>query len=130
VVSRSMTEKVTSDNGVPMSSNDRWTDRTGKHMYDQGGTGSEVDDGSRYAPPVGPTRYRCDACGNLTRFDVIATLRTRAFHHYAIGGELEVEDVEKLSEVVEDVVCRWCGSGAAVTVIPSELVGGISPEEA
>ena len=38
------------------------------------------------------TRYRCAACGNLTRFDVTLTRRTRAFHHYSIGGELTVED--------------------------------------
>ena len=55
-------------------------------------------------------RYRCAACGNLTRFDVTVTRRTRAFHHYSIGGELEVEDTEVLSETVEEVACRWCGS--------------------
>jgi hypothetical protein len=61
-----------------------------------------------------PTRYRCAACGNLTRFDVTVTRRTRAFHHYSIGGELAVEDEEVLAETVEDVACRWCGSGQAV----------------
>ena len=60
------------------------------------------------------TRYRCSACGNLTRFDVTVTRRTRAFHHFSLGGELSVEDEEVLSEVVEDVACRWCGSGKAV----------------
>jgi hypothetical protein len=63
------------------------------------------------------TRYRCAACGNLTRFDVTVTRRTRAFHHYSIGGELTVEDEEVLSETVEDVACRWCGSGKAVEVV-------------
>jgi hypothetical protein len=67
---------------------------------------------------VSDPRYRCGACGNLTRFDVVSTRRTRAFHHYSIGGELHVEDVDVLSEVVEDVSCRWCGSGRAVTVVP------------
>lgn len=60
------------------------------------------------------TRYRCAACGNLTRFDVTLTRRSRRFHHYTVGGELSVEDEEVLSEVVEDVSCRWCGSGRAV----------------
>ena len=60
-------------------------------------------------------RYRCDACGNLTRFDVTLTRRSRRFHHYTVGGDLTVEDEEVLSEVVEDVSCRWCGSGTAVT---------------
>ena len=63
-----------------------------------------------------PTRYRCSACGNLTRFDVTLTRRTRAFHHYTVAGELTVEDEDVLSEVVEAVVCRWCGSGE--TVVP------------
>ncbi|HVF76341.1 MAG TPA: hypothetical protein VM938_15000 [Acidimicrobiales bacterium] len=59
-------------------------------------------------------RYRCTACGNLTRFDVTTTRRTRAFHHFTVGGELTVEDEQVLSEVVEDVSCRWCGSGRSV----------------
>ena len=59
-------------------------------------------------------RYRCTACGNLTRFDVVTTRRTRAFHHYTVGGELNVEDEELLSEVIEAVACRWCGNGANV----------------
>ena len=61
-----------------------------------------------------PARYRCAACGNLTRFDVTLTRRTRRFHHYTVGGDLTVEDEEVLSEVVEDVSCRWCGSAKAV----------------
>lgn len=60
-------------------------------------------------------RYRCTQCGNLTRFDVTATRRTRAFHHYSVGGELTVEDTEVLHEEIEEVSCRWCGTGAAVT---------------
>ncbi|HEX2063679.1 MAG TPA: hypothetical protein VHE80_04570 [Acidimicrobiales bacterium] len=59
-------------------------------------------------------RYRCTGCGNLTRFDVTTTRRTRAFHHFTLAGELRVEDEEVLSEVVEDVSCRWCGTGRAV----------------
>ena len=57
------------------------------------------------------TRYRCAACGNLTRFDVVTQRRTKAFHHYSVGGELTVEEAELLDEVVEEVTCRWCGHG-------------------
>lgn len=64
-----------------------------------------------------PSRYRCRACGNLTRFDVTTTRRTRAFHHYTVGGELTVEDEEVLAETVEEVSCRWCGSGKAVEAL-------------
>ncbi len=59
-------------------------------------------------------RYRCNACGNLTRFDVTTTRRTRAFHHYSLGGELAVEDEQVLDENVEEVSCRWCGTGKSV----------------
>ena len=67
-------------------------------------------------------RYRCTACGNLTRFDVVTTRRTRAFHHYTVGGELDVEDEQVLSEVVEDVSCRWCGTGANVEELAEDAV--------
>ena len=68
---------------------------------------------------TGP-RYRCTACGNLTRFDVTITRRSRAFHHFTVGGELTVEDEDVLSEVVEDVSCRWCGSGSAVEEVGAD----------
>jgi hypothetical protein len=59
------------------------------------------------------TRYRCAACGNVTRFDVVAARRTRAYFHYSVGGELTVEDEELLDETVELVSCRWCGASGA-----------------
>lgn len=61
-----------------------------------------------------PVRYRCEACGNRTRFDVTATRRTRSFHHFTLGGELTVEESEVLAETIESVACRWCGSGQVV----------------
>jgi hypothetical protein len=69
------------------------------------------------------SRYRCAACGNLTRFDVTVTRRTRAFHHYSIGGELSVEDEEVLSEMVEEVSCRWCGTGASIEEVEEAEAG-------
>ena len=63
------------------------------------------------------TRYRCTACGNLTRFDVTTSVRTRAFHHYTVGGELSVEEAQVLDERVDEVLCRWCGTGTAVEVV-------------
>lgn len=54
--------------------------------------------------------YRCAACGNLTRFDVTTARRSRAFHHYTVGGELSVEEEEVLDEVIERIVCRWCNA--------------------
>jgi len=66
------------------------------------------------------TRYRCGACGNLTRFDVTSTRTTRAFHHFTVGGELVVEDEEVLEESVHEVACRWCGHGRAVEVLDDD----------
>ena len=67
--------------------------------------------------PNAPVRYRCTTCGNLTRFDVVATRRTRAFHHYSMGGDLTVESTELLAEDIETVSCRWCSSDAGVVVV-------------
>lgn len=66
-------------------------------------------------------RYRCTSCGNLTRFDVTTTRRTRAYHHFSVGGALEVEDEQVLDEVVEAVECRWCGSAGQVEVLDADL---------
>jgi hypothetical protein len=66
---------------------------------------------------VDERRYRCASCGNLTRFDVVMTRRTRAFHHYTVGGDLTVEDEEVLTEEIEDVQCRWCGTSDAVEIV-------------
>ena len=67
-------------------------------------------------------RYRCTACGNLTRFDVVTSRRTRAFHHYTVGGERSIEDEQVLAESVEEVTCRWCGTGTAVEVVDAAIV--------
>ena len=45
--------------------------------------------------------------------------RTKAFHHYSVGGELAVEDEEVLEEKVESVSCRWCDNGGKVETIES-----------
>ncbi len=63
------------------------------------------------------TRYRCTACGNLTRFDVVETTSVRSFHHYTVGGELSIEEPEIIARTIESVTCRWCGHGRGVEVI-------------
>ena len=90
--------------------------------------------GGGYRGAVTFPRYRCAACGNLTRFDVVTTSTIRAFHHYSVGGDLDVEDVETIAESVDSVTCRWCGHGRSVEVVdgaaeslddtpPGELAG-------
>jgi hypothetical protein len=71
-----------------------------------------------------PIRYRCSACGNLTRFDVVTVRRTRAFHHYTVGGDLQVEDETVLDEQVEEITCRWCGTGTAVERLEDGALDG------
>jgi hypothetical protein len=58
--------------------------------------------------------YRCESCGNVTRFDVTISQTTKAFHHYTVGGELEIEEATVLRRHVDEVVCRWCGHGRNV----------------
>ncbi len=60
------------------------------------------------------TRYRCDACGNKTRFDVFENKRVRAFHHFTLGGDVQIEEEEVLDHSVERIVCRWCGSADSI----------------
>ncbi len=125
VVSRSTTQNVASMSGVPRSSNERCTAaryrRTRvrvKHMFVVG-CQRRRDAGHRYHAAMA-VRYRCASCGNLTRFDVVTTRRTRAFHHYTTGGDLSIEDEEVLEESVEpsraggaDPPERWNRSPAA-----------------
>lgn len=70
--------------------------------------------------PERRARYRCTACGNLTRFDVVASRQTRAFYHYSVGGDLAVEEEEVISETVDEVSCRWCGNGASVVALGAD----------
>lgn len=72
--------------------------------------------GGDASPQSGP-RYRCNTCGNLTRFDVVATRRTKSFHHYSVGGELTIDSSELLAEDVESVTCRWCSSDSGVVAV-------------
>lgn len=69
-------------------------------------------------------RYRCNSCGNLTRFDVFESRRSRRFHHFSLGGELTVEEEELIERTVEKVVCRWCGSSDQIEVLPPISASG------
>jgi RNase P subunit RPR2 len=58
--------------------------------------------------------YRCDSCGNKTRFDIEETKRVRAFHHFTLAGEDSIEEEEILSRDIERITCRWCGSSDSI----------------
>src|ERR1700704_3776565 len=67
-------------------------------------------------------RYRCSACGNLTRFDVVVQRRSREFHHFSVAGELTIEDEEKGAETIGRGTCRWCAAtGDAIEEIPTAI---------
>lgn len=63
------------------------------------------------------TRYRCDGCGNLTRFDIEAVEHVRRFWHVDLSGAGRVETEERLDLDVRSVTCRWCGPHAHVAVV-------------
>lgn len=70
-------------------------------------------------------RYRCGACGNLTRFDVTRRARTKSFFHYSLGGDLTVEEEQVLDAEIERVECRWCGNADQI-----EEISGVAAEAA
>ncbi|RCV54153.1 hypothetical protein [Marinitenerispora sediminis] len=67
--------------------------------------------------PSESQRWRCAQCGNLTRFDVTRTVRSRDYVHVDLSGEQRIEESERLTEAVEQVRCRWCGAVDAVEVV-------------
>lgn len=81
--------------------------------------------------PDATTRWRCSQCGNLTRFDVVRTVRSEEFLHVDLAGEPAVEERTVLAETVEQVRCRWCNGVNTVEVVPrpdaaGDSVGGAS----
>jgi hypothetical protein len=64
-------------------------------------------------------RYRCGACGNLTRFDEEAKRHTRRFLHFSMAGDPEILEEEILGEELIALRCRWCGSGDAIEQVPA-----------
>lgn len=68
--------------------------------------------------PGEDTRWRCTACGNLTRFDVLRTLKVQDFVHADLAGEPMVEERSILADVVERATCRWCNAVDQVELVP------------
>lgn len=69
------------------------------------------------SPPTADTRWRCALCGNLTRFDVERTVRSRDFVHVDLAGEAVVEERQVTAETIERITCRWCGNADAVELV-------------
>ena len=92
-------------------------------MDQQGPDAQPTPDGSEHAGaavglPAG-MRYRCEGCGNLTRFDVAVAERSHRFWHVALSGVGAVEETTVAEQTIESVTCRWCGSADRITTEPS-----------
>jgi hypothetical protein len=72
---------------------------------------------ARLAEPDNRHRWRCSACGNLTRFDVVRSRRTAEFWHLDLAGQAEIEESSTLEASIESVTCRWCGRSDAIEVV-------------
>ncbi len=78
--------------------------------------------------PDDASRLRCGHCGNLTRFDVIRTVKSTEYWHANLAGDVEVEERIVLSEDVEAIRCRWCSATDGVEIVPRPEFGGPSQE--
>jgi hypothetical protein len=67
--------------------------------------------------PTAQTRWRCTRCGNLTRFDVTRTVRSRDYVHVDLSGESTIEERQVLAETIEQVRCRWCDGTDTVELV-------------
>ena len=66
------------------------------------------------------TTYRCNHCGNKTRFDVYDTVKRRRFEHADMSGGVEVDEEEIIERIVDRVVCRWCDKDDGVVEYQAE----------
>lgn len=76
-------------------------------------------------------RWRCGHCGNLTRFDVVRSRRTREFWHVDLAGVPAIEETEVLDETIAEVRCRWCSSADSIEIVkrPERGHEGDSPHD-
>jgi hypothetical protein len=63
-------------------------------------------------------RWRCGACGNLTRFDVVRRATLREYWHLDLSGEGTIEETETVSSSIVSLSCRWCGRADSVQLVP------------
>lgn len=63
-------------------------------------------------------RYRCKACGQREKFEVIRFKKSTAYHHFNLAGELiEILEERVHADVTEKVTCIWCADGGNVEVM-------------
>ncbi len=79
--------------------------------------------------PDADSRWRCGHCGNLTRFDVTRSTTATEYWHFSMAGEPAVEATEVTAQVVERVVCRWCGASDRIEIVPRPTGDAAAPGE-
>lgn len=81
---------------------------------------------ARLVEPDSRHRWRCSACGNLTRFDVVRRRRAAEYWHVDLAGAATIEESETLESAVEAVTCRWCGRSDSIELVarPDAAGGG------
>ena len=122
VVSRSSTQNVTSESGVPRSSNVRCTARRyGEQAFESKNTCSILQrsqyDAARGGDPLPLHRVRQPHAvrrGHQPADECVPPLHS--------GGELTIEDEQVLDERIESVTCRWCGPAGAVQAMTTEEI--------
>jgi RNase P subunit RPR2 len=77
--------------------------------------------------PDATSRWRCNGCGNLTRFDVARTRRTTEFWHFDLAGDHRVEETSTEAEEVSSVTCRWCGRSDAIELVARTVAEASTP---
>ena len=80
------------------------------------------------ALPDEASRFRCGHCGNLTRFDVVRTVRSSEFWHATLAGDVQIDETTVLAEDVETIRCRWCSATDRIEIVPRPEFGGPSQE--
>ncbi len=76
------------------------------------------------------TRFKCEGCGNLTRFDVVVAERVARYWHVSVSGAGTVEDTDVIEQTIESVTCRWCGSTDRITTEQTPVAGAAATEQA
>lgn len=62
-------------------------------------------------------RYRCTACGGLTRFRIKRSVLVETYYHQTVAGDIIPETPVVLSDEIISVECVWCGHGKGVEEI-------------
>ncbi|MFN8076271.1 MAG: hypothetical protein U0Q15_12735 [Kineosporiaceae bacterium] len=69
------------------------------------------------ARPTPSTRWRCTACGNLTRFDLTRSSLVVEYVHVDLAGQARVEETTVVEDQWRQVRCRWCDGVDTVELV-------------